>query len=131
MDDTSIVAEDKVVVKDDQDLYHSGSNISAPTTVVGLVNGMVSGAGICVVMPNLGLSAGWLTSLWVCTLTGFISYYTARLIVTHLGKGNTIKECVLSHFNNDYRYMRAYAAFIWFNLIVQLIIYFRIICLQI
>ena len=92
---------------------------------------MISGAGICVVLPQLGLTSGWLGSILVCAVTGFISYYTARLIVTHLGKGNTVKECLLAHFDNDYRYMRAYGAFIWFNLIVQLVIYFRIICLQI
>ena len=114
-----------------EDLYHSNSDVSASTTVVGLVNGMISGAGICVVLPQLGLTAGWLTSLWVCLLTGFISFYTARLIVTHLGKGSSIKECILGHFGNDYKYMRIYGAFIWFNFIVQLVIYFKIICIQV
>lgn len=99
--------------------------------MVGLVNGMISGAGICVVLPQLGVAAGWVTTLWVCLLTGLISYYTARLIVTHLGKGDQIKDCILAHFGDDYFYMRGYGAFIWFNFIVQLVIYFRIICLQI
>ena len=131
MNDTSIIAEQKTTLSDDNDLYHSGSHLTATTTIVGLVNGMISGAGICVVLPQLGLTAGWLGSILVCSVAGFISFCTARLIVVHLGKGNTVKECILEHFNQDYRYMRAYGGFIWFNLVIQLIIYFRIICLQI
>jgi amino acid permease len=84
--------------KDDEDAFHSGADISATTTTVGLVNGMISGAGICVVLPQLGMQAGWLTTLWVCVLTGFISYYTAKLIVIHLGKGSQIRDCILAHF---------------------------------
>ena len=92
---------------------------------------MISGAGICVVLPLVGLTTGWLTSIWVSIVMGFVSYYTARLIVLHLGKGHTIKECILEHFNNDYLYMRGYCFVIWINQIFQLIIYFRILCLQI
>ena len=123
--------ETSAKAKDDGQMFHSGSDMSASTTTVGLVNGMISGAGICVVLPQLGLAAGWITTLWVCSLTGLISYYTARLIVTHLGKGNTIKDCILAHFNNNIFYLRGYGCFIWFNFIVQLVIYFGIICLQI
>ena len=92
---------------------------------------MISGAGICVVLPIVGLNAGWFTSIWVSLVIGFVSYYTARLIVTHLGKGHTVKECILQHFNNDYRFMQGYCVIIWFNEIIQEIIYFRILCLQI
>ena len=100
-------------------------------TISGLLNGMISGAGISVVLPLVGLTAGWLTSIWTCILIGFISYYTARLIITHLGKGNTVKESILEHFDNDYRYMIGYSVIIWFTEIVQSIIFFRILCLQI
>ena len=91
---------------------------------------MISGAGICVVLPQLGMQAGFITTIWVCVLTGFISYYTAKLIVDHLGRGTQIRDCILAHFKDDYRYMAAYGGFIWFNFIVQLVIYFRIICMQ-
>jgi hypothetical protein len=83
------------------------------------------------VLPQLGMATGYITSFFVCIFTGYISYYTAKLIVIHLGKGNQIKDCILAHFNEDYRYMAGYGAFIWFNFIIQLVIYFRIICLQV
>ena len=76
---------------------------------------MISGAGICVVLPLLGLSAGWFTSIWTSMLVGFVSYYTGSLIVTHLGKGHTVKECLLEHTSHDYNYLRAYCGIIWFN----------------
>jgi hypothetical protein len=108
---------------------NKGQEITAPMTVVGLVNGMIGGT--CLVLPQLGIVTGYVTVIWVALLTGFISYYTARLIVTHLGKGKQIRDCVMAHFQNDYRYMRAYSFFMWFSFIPLLIIYFRIICLQI
>ena len=97
--------------------------------MLGLVNGMIGGT--CLVLPQLGVTTGWITTIWVACIAGFISYYTARLIVTHLGKGKQIRDCVMAHFQNDYRYMRAYSFFMWFSFIPLLIIYFRIICLQI
>ena len=98
-------------------------------TVIGLVNGMIGGT--CLVLPLLGIAAGWVTVIYVDVLIGFISYYTARLIVTHLGQGRQIKDCVMSHFKNDYKYMRMYSFFMWFSFIPLLVIYFQIICLQI
>lgn len=64
-------------------------------------------------------------------MTGFISYYTAYLIILHLGEGKNIKDCVMAHFNNDYHYMVGYSFFIWFSFIPIFMIYFRLICLQI
>ena len=96
---------------------------------MGLVNGMIGGT--CLVLPQLGIQTGFITILWVALVTATISYYTARLIITHLGKGSQIKDCIMSHFKNDYRYMRAYSFFMWFSFVPLLVIYFRIICLQI
>ena len=58
-------------------------------TILGLVNGMVGSS--CLILPIIGLTAGWLTTIWVCLLTGYVSYYTAYLIVVHLGKAKNIK----------------------------------------
>jgi hypothetical protein len=63
-------------------------------------------------------------------LTGFFSYYTAQLIIIHLGKAKNIKECILAHFEDD-RFMVGYSFFIWISFIPMLVSYFRIICLQI
>lgn len=97
--------------------------------VVGLVNGMIGGT--CLVLPLIGLRAGYLTILLVCVITGVVGYYTAYLIVVHLGRSRTVKDCLLIHFNQDYRYVVAYGLFVWLSFISFLLIYFRIICLQI
>lgn len=62
---------------------------------------------------------------------GLISYFTAYLIILHLGKGRNIKDCVMAHFNHDYRYMVGYSFFIWFSFVPIFMIYFRLVCLQI
>lgn len=103
--------------------------MTANMTVIGLLNGMIGGT--CLVLPYYGLDSGWLTIILVCIIMGWISYYTAYLIILHLGKGSQIKDCILSHFDNDYKYMRGYSFFIWFSFIPYYLIYFRIICLQI
>jgi amino acid permease len=103
--------------------------MSMPMTVIGLVNGMIGGT--CLSLPLIGLKTGSITTIIVCIVTGFISYYTAYLIVLHLGKGRQIRDCVLSHFNNDYRYMTGYSFFIWISFMPVMLIYFRIICLQV
>jgi amino acid permease len=98
-------------------------------TIIGLVNGMIGGT--CLVLPHIGLRTGWLTSILVALVTGWISYYTAYLIILHLGKGSQIKDCILNHFNNDYKYMTGYSFIIWVSFMPYMLIYFRIICLQI
>jgi hypothetical protein len=85
----------------------------------------------CLVLPIMGLQAGWATSLWTNIVVGYLTYYTAKLIVTHLGRGANIKSCILNHFGQDYRYMRAYSLIIWLSIIPFLLTQFRIICEQI
>jgi amino acid permease len=103
--------------------------MSASTTVVGLVNGMIGGT--CLVIPYMGIKTGWAMSIVICLIIGWISYYTAYLIILHLGKGTQIKDCILTHFDNDYRYMTGYSFLIWLSFMPFMLIYFRIICLQI
>ena len=57
--------------------------------VIGLTNGMIGGT--ILVLPLIGVHTGYITVIWVSVLVGFISYYTARLIATHLGKGKNIQ----------------------------------------
>lgn len=103
--------------------------MTAAMIVIGLINGMIGGT--CLVLPLIGIRAGYLTTIFVCVITGFVGYYTAYLIVLHLGNSRNIKDCLLIHFNHDYRYVVAYSLFIWLSFISFLLIYFRIICLQI
>ena len=112
-----------------QEPIYKGQPISAPTTVIGLLNGMLGGT--CLVLPQLGIATGWATSIMVCLGAGFIAYYTASLIILHLGQGSQIRDCVMAHFKNDYRYMRMYSFFMWVSFIPVFLIYYETICLQV
>ena len=98
-------------------------------TVLGLLNGMI---GITALMlPILGITTGYLNTIWVCLGIGLITYYTAYLIVLHLGKAKNMKECILAHFNNDYRYMTIYSCIIWVSFFATILGFFKVACLQI
>ena len=81
------------------------------------------------VLPVMGLTAGYITSIWVNLLVGFISYYTASLIITHLGKGKNMKESVLAHFKGDYKYMMAYSIINWLSFVPLIFLNFNFVCL--
>jgi hypothetical protein len=98
-------------------------------TVAGLLNGMLGGT--ILVLPVIGMATGSITTILIYCFIGFLSYYTAHLIVVHLGKAKDMTECVLNHFHNNYSYMVAYALIIWSGQVPTLIIYFKLICLQI
>ena len=98
-------------------------------TILGLLNGMIGTS--CLLLPIIGITAGYITTIWVCLVIGYISYYTAYLIVLHMGKGKNVKDCILAHFKFDYKFMRAYSFFMWLSFVPTLFGYFRIICLQI
>lgn len=94
-----------------------------------IVNGMI---GVnCLVLPTMGLSAGYLNIIWTCALMGFVCYYMAVLLVTHMGKANNIKESILGHFNGDYRFMAGYSVINYLAFIPAIFQIFRIVCLQI
>ena len=87
--------------------------------------------GTCLVLPQIGITTGWITTIWVCLICGLIAFYTARLMILHLGKGRHIRDMLMSHFKNDVFYLKGYGFIMWLSLIFVLIIYFQIICLQI
>jgi len=82
-------------------------------TVFGLANGMIGGT--ILVLPILGITTGYIISPLLIIVMGFISLYTAYLVVVHLGKEKNIKESILAHFHQDYRYMVGYGIIIWIN----------------
>lgn len=110
-------------------IHTTKASMNSTMVVIGLVNGMIGGT--CLVLPHIGLKTGWLMSMIVCGVCGWITYYTAYLIILHLGKGAQIKDCIVNHFNNDYKYMTGYSFIIWISFMPYMLIYFRIICLQI
>ena len=106
--------------------FNGGEETTATTTVISMINGMLGGSAL--VLPIAGLAAGWLTSILALILVGFLLYYTARLIITHLGQSHNIKYSVLAHFNNDYRYMSAYGIIIWMSFIPFIVLILNITC---
>jgi hypothetical protein len=121
-----IIAYQKSEEKED---FNGGAQMSAGMTVMGIVNGMI-GCN-CLVLPTMGLSAGYLNIFWTCALMGYVCYYMAVLLVTHMGKSKNIKESVLAHFRGDYNYMAGYSVINWLAFLPALFGIFRILCLQI
>ena len=74
------------------------------------------------------MRAGYWTTIWVSLLVGYCLYYTALLILTHLGHAKNMKESILAHFQDDYTYMIGYSLIIWFSFIPFLILRFKVIC---
>jgi amino acid permease len=98
-------------------------------TVCGLLNGMLGGT--ILILPLVGLKTGYMTTFVITSFIGFISYYTAKLIVVHLGNARNMKECILNHFDHDYSYLVGYSVILWTRKIPSIILYFKLICLQI
>lgn len=97
-------------------------------TIAGLLNGMVGGT--ILILPIVGISTGYVTAVIVCSLLGFVSYYTGNLVVVHLGNAKNMTESILNHFNQDYSYVTIYAIIVFCSQLPSHIIYFNLICLQ-
>lgn len=102
--------------------------MSMTATILALLNGKIGGASL--VLPQLGLKTGWGFTIAICIFVGFISHYTAYLIVLHLGKCKNIRQCILAHFDQDHRYISGYGLVLFLSIVPTLFIYFKIICLQ-
>lgn len=115
--------------EDEKDTFNAGADISSNALVVGLSVGLVAFSGVLI--PPMALNAGYITSLLVDLLIGFISYYTASLILVHLGRGRNIKESLLAHFDGNYNYMTGYGFVNWLSFLPLIIIIFNFICLEV
>jgi len=93
-----------------------------------IVSGMVGTS--CMVIPIISLNVGWLTIILTNVIVSFILYYTASLIVTHLGHAISMKESILEHFKNDHKYLVGYGFIIWVSLLPFLLLMVRIVCLE-
>ena len=102
--------------------------MSNSMTVLGLLNAMIGATAL--VLPLLGLKAGYIDTLLVSLAMGILSFYTGYLIILHFGKAKSVKEYILSHFNYDYKYIQIYSFLIWFSFLPYFIVYFRLIVLQ-
>lgn len=94
-----------------------------------IVSGMVGTS--CMVIPIMGLTVGWLSTLLTNVAVAFTLYYTASLIVTHLGRAKSMKESILAHFKQDHKYLVGYGIIIWISFVPFLLLMVRIVCLEI
>jgi len=103
--------------------------IGDTATVLGLVNGMVGGT--ILVLPLLGIRTGYITTMIVSLIVGYISYFTAKIYIIHLGKEKDIREAVLVHFGEDMKYVKFFSFLMWISFCPVFVDYFRLICIQI
>lgn len=89
--------------------------MSAPILALAFSSAIISFNGL--ILPVIGLVAGYVDSIIVIMVVGFCTYYTASLIVVHLGKSRSIQENILTHFNHDNIYYTAYSVIYWLSLI--------------
>ena len=66
------------------------SKNSSMSTIFALVNSMIGGTMLT--MPILFLKSGIVTGILVLLVSGFVSYKTCRIYVTHLAKGDNDVE---------------------------------------
>ncbi len=98
-------------------------------TVAGLVNAMIGGTML--VIPILAMNSGYLDWIIGCLVICCITFYTAYLLVHHLGKAKNIKYLILNHFGNDNTYTIIYNIVIWFSFATAMITYFQLFCVMI
>ena len=116
-------------MEEQKDNYNAGVEISTTTIICSLIIGMTAFNHL--ILPVMGLTAGYITSIQVNLLVGYSSYYTASLIISHLGKSKNMKESILSHFNGDYRYMVGYGIINWLSFLPIIFTFFNFSCLEI
>jgi amino acid permease len=105
-----------------------GSGLSGPMTVIAMVNGMIG--GLILILPVMALESGWLLTLIVLLVTGFISYYSCYLCVLHTGDASDMDIAMEQHFWNSRKIKMFYEFCIFSTIIVILILYYELIVIQ-
>ena len=116
-------------MEEEKDNFNAGMEISTTAIVVSLSIGLVAFSGVLI--PNMALGTGYINSMLVVLVLGFITYYTASLIIVHLGRGSSMKESILAHFGGDYRYMRGYGFVNMLSFMPMIMISFNFVCIEI
>lgn len=75
------------------------TSLSGPMVVIAMVNGMIG--GLILLLPVMALESGWLLTLIVLMITGFISYYSCDICVLHTGEEPDMDVTMYKHFWNS------------------------------
>lgn len=86
-----------------------------------LVNGTTG--GIMLVLPIIGLEAGWLMIPMIILISSLCCYYTATLMFMHLGKASTINVSILNHFDSQ-KYCTFYNFTMFASFFGEMILYY-------
>ncbi len=73
--------------------------ISDWMAALALVNGTTG--GVVLVLPIIGLDAGWLMIPILIFVAAICCYYTATRMFVHLGNAETINKTINNHFSNN------------------------------
>jgi hypothetical protein len=93
-----------------------------------LVNGMIG--GLILILPVMSLESGWLLTLIVVLVTGFISYYSCNLCLIHTSNESDLDIAIYKHFGNNRAIRIFYEACILSTLILIAVLYYELIVLQ-
>ncbi len=96
--------------------------LSAPMTIIAMVNGMIG--GLILLLPVYALNAGYLLTLIVILFTGVFSYYSCYLCLLHLGDQPDLDYAILKHFNGQRWVKICYDLCVWFSLMCFFMLYF-------
>lgn len=93
-----------------------------------IVNGMIG--GLILILPVMALEGGWLMTLLVILMTGFISYYSCYLCLIHTGKEPDLDVSIEKHFWGSKKIRVFYEICILSTLLLIDILYYELIVLQ-
>jgi hypothetical protein len=95
--------------------------ISNWMSALALINGTTG--GIVIVLPIIGLDAGWLMIPILIFVAAICCYYTATLMFKHLGNAQTINKCIINHFSNPH-FCEFYNLTMFVSFFGEMILYF-------
>jgi hypothetical protein len=102
--------------------------LSAPMTVIGMVNGMIG--GLILILPVYALDAGYILTFIIMLTTGVFSFYSCYLCVMHMGDQPDLDYAILRHFNGNTFIKKFYDICVWSNLLLIDMLYFELIIIQ-
>jgi hypothetical protein len=79
-----------------------------------LING--TAGGILLMLPIIGLEAGWLMIPIIVFISALACYYTAVIMFRHLGESGSVNKMILNHFYSSiYCYFYNFVMFLSFS----------------
>ena len=81
-------------------------------------------------LPVIAIKAGYMTTSLLAMFFGALTFYTARLLVVHIGQEKMPHMFILHHFHNDYRYLIFFNFIVWVGYFPIFVIFLKIIVIN-